>query len=132
VVAACAQVHLASERQRLQVARIFGRFGFETVASERSPLLRSLGESVLVALLMFATNPVSLRSGMLRRGCERVMISRAQLLRRYSAPGRARGVRSLPVRDGDGVRTPHPARQVAAGGSPRRVEAQDTATPRML
>ena len=106
VVAVCAQVHLASEHQRVQMRRIFGRFGFQRIPSARTHLLRDLGESLLVALLVFATNPISLRNGLLRRGCERVMISRAQLLRRYGTPGSR--VSRLVVHEGAGMRTPPP------------------------
>jgi len=100
VVAVCAQVHLINEHQRLQIDRIFGRFGFQRVPGPRPHLLRAVGESLLVAFLTLATNPTSLRHGVLRRSCERLMISRAQLLRRYGAPGRALG--RLMLLDGQG------------------------------
>lgn len=138
IVAVCAHVHLASERQRLQVARIFGRFDFQTVSSERNSLLRDLGESLLVALLMLATNPVSLRNGLLRRGCERVMISRAQLLRRYSAPSRARSWRAVRVHEGEGVRPPRSVRPgsvvrpAAARASAREADAEEISAHSVL
>ncbi len=120
VVAVCAHVHLAGERQRLQMARIFGRFGFQMIPTERTHRVRDFGESLLVALLAFATNPISLRNGLLRRSCERVMISRAQLLRRYGSPGRT--VARLVAHEGEKIRTVRrgrgatPARTAASGG----------------
>lgn len=85
-VAICAQMRLTSARQSHQLSRILGRFGFETVARprlEHGHALRRLGENILVVLLVLAANPISLRTGVLRRGCVRVAISREALLRRY-------------------------------------------------
>lgn len=90
VVALRAQMRLRTGRQSAQLASIFRRFGFEAVPhsrAERPGPLRLLGENILVALLMIAANPVSLRSGLLRRNCTRVIISREAFLRRY---GRSR------------------------------------------
>lgn len=90
VVALRAQMRLRTGRQSAQLASIFRRFGFEAVPhsrAERPGPLRLLGENILVALLMLAANPVSLRSGLLRRNCTRVIISREAFLRRY---GRSR------------------------------------------
>ena len=134
VVAVCAQVHLASEHQRLQMARIFGRFGFQMIPTDRTHLLRDFGESLLVALLVFATNPISLRNGLLRRGCERVMISRAQLLRRYGTPGRMAA--RLVVHERERMRTARrgrvatPARPAASGGA-CRAHAEKVSASRM-
>lgn len=86
VAGVCAQMRLASSHQGLQLSRILGRFGFETVPRppiEDTRTLRRIGENILVVMLMLATNPISLRTGVLRRGCVRVAISRAALLRRY-------------------------------------------------
>ena len=86
VTAVCAQMHLASARQSLQLSRILGRFGFETLPRpppEHGHALRRFGENFLVVMLVMATNPISLRTGVLRRGCVRVAISREALLRRY-------------------------------------------------
>lgn len=89
-VALRAQMRLRTGRQSAQLASIFRRFGFEAVPhsrAERPGPLRVLGENILVALLMLAANPVSLRSGVFRRNCTRVIISRDAFLRRY---GRSR------------------------------------------
>ncbi len=86
VVALRAQMRLRTGRQSAQLASIFRRFGFEAVTHpqlERPGRLHLLGENILVALLTFAANPVSLRSGLLRRSGARVIISREAFLRRY-------------------------------------------------
>ena len=86
VAAVCAQMHLASARQSLQLSRILGRFGFETVPRpplEQGHALRRFGENIMVVMLVMAANPISLRTGVLRRGCVRVAISREALLGRY-------------------------------------------------
>lgn len=106
VVAVCAQMRLASSHQTLQLSRILGRFGFETVprpALDKTHALRQLGENILVVLLLMATNPFSLRTGLLRRGCVRVMISRAELMRRYGhrRHWRARHPRREPIAAGE-------------------------------
>lgn len=90
VVALRAQMRLRTDRQSAQLASIFRRFGFEAVPqspAERPGPLRQFGENFLVALLMLAANPISLRSGLLRRNCARVIISREAFLRRF---GRSR------------------------------------------
>ena len=86
VVALRAQMRLRTDRQSAQLASIFRRFGFEPVAYPKRGLpgrLHLLGENVLVALLILAANPVSLRAGLLRTNCTRVIISREAFLRRY-------------------------------------------------
>ena len=98
----CAQMRLASVHQRRQLSRIFARFGFETVpgpADEQGHVLRHVGENILVVLLVLATNPVSLRTGVLRRGCVRVAISREALLRRYGGRRTWRTAQPLPHLD---------------------------------
>ncbi len=89
VVALRAQMRLRTGRQSAQLACIFRRFGFEAVTQSkvRHPArLHLLGENILVALLILAANPVSLRSGLLRRNGARVIISREAFLRRYGHP----------------------------------------------
>ncbi|MGC8522030.1 MAG: YkoP family protein [Steroidobacteraceae bacterium] len=86
VSAVCAQMRLRSAHQTVQLSRILGRFGFETVpypSGEPSHALRRVGENFMVVLLVLAANPISLRAGVWRRGCVRVAISREALLRRY-------------------------------------------------
>lgn len=89
VVALRAQMRLRTGRQSAQLASIFRRFGFEAVTHpkvKRPGRLHLLGENILVALLILAANPVSLRSGLLRRNGARVIISREAFLRRYGHP----------------------------------------------
>ena len=133
VIALRAQMRLRTGRQSAQLASIFHRFGFEAVArrrTERPGSLRVFGENILVALLMLAANPVSLRSGFVRRDITRVMISREAFLRRYGrwrpavpAAERAAAARSAPVALSAAVAAvlrSRPHRQAAPrpGGSP--------------
>jgi hypothetical protein len=100
VVAVCADMRLATARQSAQLARIVARYGFETPADSRSgrpSLLRLIGENILMALLVLATNPVAMRPGVLRRGHLRVILSREKLMRRYcDYLPRKRDLRSRP------------------------------------
>ncbi len=93
VVAVSGQMRLPSAHQSLQLSRILARFGFDTVPRptlEHDRALRQVGENILVVLLVLATNPISLRTGVLRRGCVRVVISREALLVRYGGRPRWR------------------------------------------
>lgn len=86
VVAICGDMHLGSTRQTDQFARLVSRYGFEAVdegEAETSGALHRFGKNILVFLLVAATNPVALRSTILRRFHKRVFISRAMLARRY-------------------------------------------------
>lgn len=83
-------MHLASARQAAQLARIVTRYGFEVVDdydATRPSALHRFGKSILIVLLVAATNPVALRSAVLRRYHKRVFLSRATLARRYRSPG---------------------------------------------
>lgn len=79
-------MQLGSARQAEQFTRIVSRYGFETV-DEGKPdydgALHRFGKNILILLLVAATNPVALRSAILRRFHRRVFISRAVLARRY-------------------------------------------------
>ncbi len=93
VVALRAEMHLRTDHQSAQLARIFGRFGFEAqVHAGQEGLWRLVGENLLVVLLILASNPASLRAGVLRRECLRAVISRERFLRLYGrgAPAAAR------------------------------------------
>lgn len=86
VAAVCADMRLATGKQTTKLARIVGRYGFEAAEDSRigrpGPL-RLVGENILMVLLVLATNPISFRVAVLRRGHVRVIISRAKLLRLY-------------------------------------------------
>lgn len=86
VVAVCGDMHLGSSRQAEQFIRLVNRYGFETVdegAAQTSGTLHRIGKSILILLLVAATNPVALRSTIFRRFCRRVFISRSVLTGRY-------------------------------------------------
>ncbi len=81
----CGDMHLGGPRQTDQFARLVTRYGFEVDEREEetTSALHRLGQNILVLLLTAATNPVALRSKLLRRYHKRVFISRAMLARRY-------------------------------------------------
>jgi hypothetical protein len=87
VVALCGDMHLGSARQTRQLAHIVARYGFEAVEDghvrRRRGTLHRIGKSILIVLLVAATNPAALRSTILRRYHRRVFLSRATLERRY-------------------------------------------------
>lgn len=85
VRAVCGDMQLGSPRQTEQLAHIVGRYGFEAVddASGRRGTLHRFGKSLLIFLLVMATNPIALRSAILRPYHKRVYLSRAILERRY-------------------------------------------------
>ncbi len=87
VIALCGDMHLGSPKQTRQLAHIVAHYGFEAVedcnAGRRRGALHRLGKSILIVLLVAATNPVALRSTILRRYHRRVYLSRATLERRY-------------------------------------------------
>ena len=122
VVALRARMRLRTDHQIAQLARIFGRFGFESVVRvEQVSLLRLAGENVLMLLLILATNPVSLRAGLLRRDCMRVIISTEKFMQLYAGraprPAPAAEQRAAGARTGqDGVRRLRPPRDGAVKG----------------
>ena len=86
VVAVCGDMHLGSARQAKQFTRLVSRYGFETVdegEAETAGALHRIGKNILVMLLVAATNPVALRSTVLRRFHRRVFMSPTVLARRY-------------------------------------------------
>jgi hypothetical protein len=79
---------LGTASQCEQLARIVAHYGFEVIANREAPFsgsLHQLGQSILIALLALATNPASLRTAVLRRFRERLILSRATLESRYGA-----------------------------------------------
>lgn len=86
IVALCGDMHLGSARQTGQLAHIVSHYGFEAVEdgdAARRGALHRIGKSILIVLLVAATNPVALRSTIVRRYHRRVFLSRATLERRY-------------------------------------------------
>lgn len=80
---------LATPRQTVRFKRIIAHYGFEAANPEpdRRGTLRRIGETLLVLLLVMATNPASLRRA-LRRYQSRVYLSRSALDARYGSQAR--------------------------------------------
>lgn len=92
VAVICGDMHLGTVRQCSKLTRIVARYGFESVENcDGGPrgLLHRLGECILIFMLILATNPVTLRSAMVRRYYKRVFLSRATLDLRYAGAARA-------------------------------------------
>jgi YkoP domain len=85
VRAVCGDMQLGSARQTKQLAHIVERYGFEALDGGvgRHGVLHRIGKSMLIFLLVAATNPIALRSAILRCYHKRVFLSRATLERRY-------------------------------------------------
>lgn len=84
--AICADMRLATARESAQLARIVTRYGFEPrrdFKGSRHGVLHSFGESILMCMLVLATNPAALRGSVFRRDYVRVYLSRRTLQRRY-------------------------------------------------
>jgi len=82
---------LGTAAQCEQLGRILQPYGFEVLSGRNSGLygsLHGLGQNILTAMLIFATNPATLRTALLRRYRERLILSRATLESRYG-PGAA-------------------------------------------
>jgi hypothetical protein len=85
-----ADMHLAGPRQTCQFRRIAMRLGFEPAPETlHNRRMRNVGETILVLLLVSASNPVSLRRAL--RACQcRVYLPRATLQARFGT-GTRRG-----------------------------------------
>jgi hypothetical protein len=84
---------LGTAAQCEQFARIVAHFGFEIVGKGEAGLpgyLHRLGDGILIAMLSLVTNPATLRTTLLRRYRERLIISRTTLDSRYGV-GVSRG-----------------------------------------
>jgi hypothetical protein len=79
------EMSLATRRQTGRFQRLMARYGFEEGVHpepDRRGSLRRLGDTILVLLLVLATNPVSLRRALRRyRSC--IYLSRSALDARY-------------------------------------------------
>lgn len=77
---------LGTAAQCEQLGRIVQPYGFEVLSGRNSGLsgsLHGLGQNILTAMLVLATNPATLRTALLRRYRERLILSRATLESRY-------------------------------------------------
>jgi hypothetical protein len=74
-------MRLATYRQTEQFKRIIARYGFETAPPDPKAqgILHRVGDTILVLLLVLATNPIALRRALLRRYHKRVYLSRVAL-----------------------------------------------------
>ena len=82
VVAICGDMHLGRGQHRGQLGRIMGRYGFVTVETCARPgALHRVGKTILITLLVLATNPAAFRSTILRREHTRLLLSRGLLER---------------------------------------------------
>jgi len=73
---------LGTAAQCEQLARIMAQYGFEVLSNRKGALpgaLHRLGENLLIVMLALATNPATLRTALLRRYRERLILSRATL-----------------------------------------------------
>jgi hypothetical protein len=88
IVALRGDMRFGTVQRNGQLARIAGRYGFEPAgaAAEASATagLKRLAENLFIGMLVLATNPVALRSPVLRRGHKLVYLSRAALETRYA------------------------------------------------
>ncbi len=87
---------LATPRQTERFRRIIAHYGFEEVAHpepDSRGALRRIGDTILVLLLVLATNPASVRRA-LRRYRSRVYLSRSALDTRYGGQVRHANQRS--------------------------------------
>lgn len=84
VKAVCGDMQLGSPRQTGQLAHIVARYGFEAIDGPgRHGTLHRIGKALLIFLLVMATNPIALRSAILRPYHKRVFLSRSTLEKRY-------------------------------------------------
>jgi hypothetical protein len=88
IVAICGDMHLSDERQSAQFVRIAARYGFETIARQvdRRGVLHRIGDTILMLMLMSATNARALRRAPLRAKSARVWLSRAMLQKYQPVP----------------------------------------------
>ena len=86
IPAICADMRLGRAEENECLRRILGRYGFEAHPSPEAGYggaLHRFGETVLICMLVLATNPITLRFSTLRRDYVRVYLSRRALERRY-------------------------------------------------
>jgi hypothetical protein len=86
VKAICADMCLGTAQQRMQLARIVARYGFEAARDGvgQPGKLERIGQNIMMLLLVLVTNPSTLRAAILLRAHQRIFLSRAALVRRYT------------------------------------------------
>ena len=87
VIAIRADLRLGAADYNDKLARITAHFGFEAVRTEcdSASMLHRFGESILIFLLLLASNPGAVRLPALSREHKLAYLSRAALERRYAA-----------------------------------------------
>jgi hypothetical protein len=77
---------LGTAEQRLQLARIVGRYGFEEARHGlgQPGVIERICQNIMMFLLVFVTNPATLRGAILLRAHQRIFLSRTALVRRYT------------------------------------------------
>jgi hypothetical protein len=87
VAAICGDMRVRGVGQAARLARIAARYGFETSTGtvDGRGVLHRIGDGLLILLLAAVTNPLAMRSSVLRHGNMRLFLSRAALEKRYGA-----------------------------------------------
>jgi len=94
IAVVCAGAPSGTRAQSEQLARIMGRYGFETIA-EPEPLpiaerLHRFGENILISLIVLASNAAALRGDTLKRVRVPIYLSRQVLEKKFSCSGERR------------------------------------------
>lgn len=88
IAVVCADAPSGTRAQSEQLARIMGRYGFETIAEpEHLPnaeRLHRLGENILISLIVWARNTAALRGDTLKRVRVPIYLSRQVLEKKFS------------------------------------------------
>lgn len=86
VKAVCADMCLGTADQRQQLTRIVGRYGFEAARHGlgQPGILEHVCQNIMMFLLVLVTNPATLRGAILLRAHQRIFLSRAALVGRYT------------------------------------------------
>jgi hypothetical protein len=94
IAALRADICIGTTKKTEQVARIAGRYGFETPRTASAPEfqrgMHRFGENLYMFLLVLATNPGALRSDVFSRDHALVYLPRTALERRYGTLGNLR------------------------------------------
>ncbi len=94
IAVVCAEVPSGTRAQSEQLARIMGRYGFETIAEPAHSLIaeraRRFGENILISLIVLASNAAALRGDTLKRVRVPIYLSRRVLVEKFSGLGERR------------------------------------------
>ena len=94
IAVVCADVPSGTLAQSEQLARIMGRYGFETIAEpEHLPFaerMHRFGENILISLIVLASNAAALRGDTLKRVRVPIYLSRHVLEKKFNGMGERR------------------------------------------